>query len=145
MVKSFIAAVVCVKKKRNHSVKTLVLLLIILYLCFITLSKHCLCPFAESAYLSDYSHSQTAEGYPCAQHCRGNERTQRHFLWSLVLCWRHNKEGYYSIPSLFNDLGSQMCSPATVGGVIYVGFNPTGSHATQQTGLLWPFWTVMNL
>ena len=107
-------------------------LIIILYSCFITLPKHCWCPFAEPAYLSDYS--QTAEGYPCARHCRGNERTQRHFLWSLVLCWRNDKEGYYSIPSLFNDLGSQMCSPATVGGVICVGFNPTGSHATRQTG-----------
>lgn len=80
----------------------------------ITLLNHCLCQSLCRL---------IAEGYPCAWHCRGNERTLRHFPWSLM-CWRQDAEAYYSIPGISVDLCSQMCSLAIIAGVIYVAVIP---------------------
>lgn len=75
-------------------------------------------------YLFYHIHSQTEEGYPCAWLCRGNERTLRHFLRSLAVCWRQDEEAYYLIPGLSADLWSQMCSPAILAGVISAALIP---------------------
>lgn len=91
---------------------------------FITVLNHCLCHCAEPTHVLYYSHSQTAEEYPCVWHCRGNEKTLRHLLWSLVMSGRQNEEAYYSIPGLSVDIWSQMCSQAIAAGVISVALIP---------------------
>lgn len=95
--------------------------------------NHCPCRCAEPAHLFYYSHGQTAEGYPCAWHCRGNERTLKHFWWSLVML-TSGCRGVLFNPWHFCWPLLTAVQPRLRSWGDLCGCNPVGSHATQQKG-----------
>lgn len=92
---------------------------------FITALNHSLCHWADTQYLLNYSQSQAAGAYPCAWHCRGNERTLRYFLSSLTSDWR----GMWVSSWLYCwHLGTDVQPWCDL-----CDFNPTDCRATPQT------------